>query len=163
MADYKEILSGTVETLVSRAKDLAGSDVVAGAVGKVREAAVNTGVFEVYEKGARRAKSFTDATRLTVDLNRDYKELERVYTEIGKLYYDQAKDAPDGFFPSLFSQVSALRSAIAEKEGQIEAYKANFSPSAEASDSAVDVDRMNSDIADFEEIVNRTETDGTSV
>ena len=158
MSDYKEILSGTVGTILNRAKEFAGSETVTDAVGRVREAASGSGILSVYEKGARRAKSFGDAARLSMDLNRDCKELERVYAEIGKLYFDQTKDAPGSLFVPLFSQAETLRSEIAEKEAKVKEYKASF----ESGKTVEDTDRLDSDIADFEAIVNSTETDGTS-
>ena len=78
MSDYKDF----VGSILNRAKGLADSEAVSGVVERVRGAAQNTGISEVFEKGSQRARSFGSATRLTVDLNRDYKELERVFSEI---------------------------------------------------------------------------------
>jgi len=153
------ILSETVGSLFSKAKEIATSDAVTGAVERVKDAAASTGVLEVYEKGAQRAKSFGSATKTTLDLNRDHRELERVFTEIGKLYYEQAKDAPEGFFAPLFQQVETLRDAIAAKEAEVKAYRASFEKSGEA---ARTDESLDNNIADFEAIVNQTETDGTS-
>ncbi len=153
-----KILSDTVGTLFSKAKEFAASDTVTGAVERVKDAAANTGILEVYEKGAQRAKSFGSATKTTLDLNRDHKELERVFAEIGKLYYEQAKDAPEGFFAPLFQQVETLHDTIAAKEAEVEAYKTSFEKAGESNRD----DALDNNIADFEAIVNRTETDGTS-
>ena len=156
MSDYKDF----VGTILSRAKDLAASDTVAGAVGKVKDAAAGTGIPDVIEKGAQRARSFGSATKLTLDLNRDHKELERVFAEIGKLYYEQTNGAADGFFVPLFEQVETLRQAIAEKEAEIEAYKASFDSAEHGSrDAEASLDEQ---IDAFESIVNQTENDGTS-
>ena len=59
----------------------------------------------------------------------------------------------------LFQQVEALYNAICAKEADVEAYKASFEKSGEAARSD---ERLDDSIADFEAIVNRTETDGTS-
>ena len=159
--DYRELFSDTVGSLLSKAREFAESDAVADAVGKVKNAAAATGVLDVYQKGAQRAKSFGNATKTTLDLNRDHKELERVFCEIGKLCYEQSKESPEGFFVPLFQQVEALRASIAAKEAEVEAYKASFdsAPQAQAKADA----SLRSDISDFEAVVNRTETDGTSV
>ena len=155
MADYKEIVGG----LLSKARDFAASDSVTGAVEKVKEVAAGTGIPEVFERGTQRAKSFSNATKLTIDLNRDHKELERVFCEIGKLYYDQARTAPEGFFAPLFEQVAALQDTIASREAEIEAYKASF----ERAEKAVSSDEdLNTRIDDFEAIVSQTENDGSS-
>ena len=154
MSDYKDL----VGSILSKAKDLASSEAVGGAVEKVKDAAVSTGIAGVLEKGTQRAKSFGSATRNTLDLNRDHKELERVFAEIGKLYYEQTRGLADGFFMPLFEQVGALQEAIAAKEAEIEAYRASFeSGAAPAGNSELD-----SRIDDFESVVNQTETDGTS-
>ena len=58
MADYKDIISGTISTLVGKAKEFAASDTVAGIVGKVKSVAEETGVAKVYEDGANRTKAY---------------------------------------------------------------------------------------------------------
>ena len=154
MSDYKDFVGG----ILNKAKDLAGSEAVGTAVEKVRDAAVNTGIADVIEKGTQRAKSFGSATRNTLDLNRDHRELERVYAEIGKLCYEQSQGSAEGFFVPLFEQVRSLQESIAAKEAEIEAYRASFETApAPAAENGLD-----SKIDDFESIVNQTETDGTS-
>ena len=157
--NYGKILSDSVGNLISKAKEFAESDAVTGAVERVKDAAASTGVLDVYQKGADRAKSFGTATKTTLELNRDHKELERVFAEIGKLCYEQTKDAPEGFFAPLFQQVEELRSSISAKEAEVEAYRAFFESSdADAKAAAA----LHDDIQNFEDIVNRTETDGTA-
>lgn len=129
MADYKDVIG----KLWGQAKDFAES----------------AGVKDVYEKGAQRAKSFSSATKLTLALNQDHRELERVFAEIGRLYYEQGR--PEGFFAPLFEQVALLESSIQAKEAEIEAYKASF-----GQQTATPTD----EIADFESIVSQTEHDG---
>ncbi len=158
--DYKEVLTGTVGSLISKAREFAESDTVTDVVGRVKDAAAGTGVLEVYQKGAQRAKSFGSATKTTLDLNRDHKELERIFAEIGKLCYEQNRGAPEGFFAPLFEQVDALRASIAAKEAEVEAYKASFE--GKASPDVKAEEELRDDISDFEAIVDRTETDGTS-
>ena len=149
MSDYKDF----VGTIFSRAKDLAESEAVNGMVERVKEAAQSTGIVDVFEKGSQRARSFGSATRLTVDLNRDYKELERVFSEIGKLYYEQTSSSPEGFFAPLFEQAEAVMATIRAKEEELQAYKAGFTDAAASPQDEID---------DFEAVVNRTEDDGTA-
>lgn len=158
MSDYKDF----VGNILSRAKDLVESEAVSGVVERVKGAAQNSGISDVLEKGSQRARSFGTATKLTVDLNRDYKELERVFCEIGKLCYQQSSSAPEGFFAPLFEQVEVLRSSIAAKEAEIEAYKASFSTPDTAGSTDSSAADLNTRIDDFESIVNQTETDGSS-
>ena len=79
MADYKDIISGTINSIV----------------GKVKEVAESGAVRDIYENGASRAKSYGRIAKLALELNGENEELKRVYTEIGRLYYEQAKDAPE--------------------------------------------------------------------
>jgi len=157
MSDYKDF----VGNILHRAKDLADRETVNDMMERVKDAAQNTGIAEVFEKGSQRARSFGSATRLTLDLNRDYKELERVYCEIGKLFYEQSSSSPEGFFAPLFEQVEAIRTSIAAKEAEIEAYKASFEAPAAGGTASADAD-LNTRIDDFESIVDQTETDGSS-
>ena len=98
MSDYKDF----VGNILHRAKDLADREMVNGMVERVKDAAQSSGIADAFEKGSQRARSFGSATRLTLDLNRDYKELERVFCEIGKLFYEQSSASPEGFFAPLF-------------------------------------------------------------
>ena len=153
MADYKKLFTDTMGTLVTKAKELAESETVANAVDRVKEAAQSTGIPAVYEKGMQRTKSFGNATKLTLDLNRDHAELDRIYAEIGRLCYEQMHDHPEGFFAPLFEQVEAMHVTIRAKEAELEAYKAGFTENNTVPQNEID---------DFESIVNRTEDDGTA-
>ena len=102
MADYKDILSGTFGKVV----------------GRVKEAADSAGVLDVYARGTDRAKAIGTLAKLSLELNGDYDELKRVYAEIGRLYYEQAKAAPDGFFVPLFEQAGKIGAEIREKRAQ---------------------------------------------
>ena len=131
MADYKDML-----------KNIAG---------KVREAADSSGVTEVYAKGAGRARAFGQMTKLNLDSNRDLEELKRVYAEIGRLYYEQAKDSPEGFFVPLFEQAGRLTEAVRSRQREIDALKAQF---AEGSAPAAGID-------DFDAVVSPAEREAT--
>ena len=154
MADLKDILSGTLGTLADKARDFAGSENVKNAVGRIRETAESSGVAGVYAQGAERAKAYARIAKLTLELNGQNTELGRVYTEIGRLYFEQNRDHPEGYFAPLFSQADLITEAIHAKEDEINGLKAAF----ESGKTAPDLD---ADIADFEQIVNATEADGT--
>lgn len=136
MADYKELISGTLGTLTKLG-------------GKVRDVAVNTGVTDVYTKGADRAKAFAQITKLTLALNSEHEELKRVYAEIGRLYFEQAKDAPEGFFVPLFEQAGRITDSIRAKQTEIDALKADY---LEPDEKDVEVE-----IGDFDDIVSAAE------
>lgn len=137
MSDYMDLINGTLKNIAE----------------KVKDAAEATGVREVYEQGIERTKSYGAIARLTVGINGDTEELKRVYQEIGRLYYEEHKDAPEGFYSSLFSQVDALNAAVGAKREEIETLKNGIDSSA-----ARDIDV---EICEFEDIVNSIEADGT--
>ena len=70
MANYKDIITGTLNNLV----------------GKAKEVAENGTVRNIYEQGSTRAKAYARIAKLGLEVNGDTEELRRVYTEIGKLY-----------------------------------------------------------------------------
>lgn len=156
MADYKDIITGTLSSLVGKAKEFAQSDTVSQFVGKVKDTAENNTVRGIYDQGTSRAKIYGKIAKLTLEVNGEHQELNRVYTEIGKLYYEQAKDAPVGFFTSLFSQARDLTDHILSKEDEIQSLKDALGASAE-SDPDIDVE-----IGEFEDIVNATAEDGAA-
>lgn len=137
MADYKDIIAGTIKNLAGKVKDVAESGTVRG----------------IYEQGAERAKAYGTIAKLTLEVNGDAEELKRVYTEIGKLYFEQNRENPEGFFTSLFSQVEEINARIHEKEDTINELKARLE-----ADKAADIDV---EIGDFEDIVDGTEADGS--
>ena len=138
MADYKDIINGTLSSLVDKVKEVANSD-------KVRN---------IYEQGTSKAKSYGRIAKLSLELNGDSEELKRIYTEIGKLYYEQAKDAPEGFFAPLFAQAAELNERIAAKAEEIEVLKAEGDEDVE-----VDIEvEVVEEVADpFEDVVAATE------
>lgn len=139
MADYKDILSGTFGKLADKVKDVADS----------------SGVLDVYAQGANRARAFGQFTKLTLELNSEHEELKRVYTEIGRLYFEQAKDAPEGVFCPLFEQADRITGHIREKRAKLDELKENYGVS-EKND--IDVE-----IGDFDDVVSATEADGMTV
>lgn len=161
MADYKDRINDTISTLVGKAKEFAASDTVTGLVDKVKSAAEESGVARVYEDGASRTKAYARIAKLTLAVNSAHEELNRVYAEIGKLYYEQAKDAPEGYFAPLFAQADVLAQGILEKENEVQSLKDAIEAAriARADKAAAELDV---DIADFEEIVDATENDGTA-
>lgn len=154
MADYKDIISGTLGSLMGKAKELAGSESVTRFKDMVRETAENNGVKGIYDQGASRAKIYGRIAKLSLEMNGQHQELNRVYTEIGKLCYEQYRDDPQGFFAPLFAQAAELSADILSKQAEIDALKAELG---EAGKADIDVE-----IGDFEDIVSATEEDGAN-
>jgi len=137
MADYKELFG----SLVNKAKDVMDS----------------TGVTEVYQKGASRTKAYSRIARLTLDTNSQADELRKVYTEIGRLYFEQARENPEGVFAPLFAQAGKLMDELKAKESELEQLKSGLRDEAEEKDIEVEITQ---DIDDFDQIVNATEAEG---
>jgi len=133
MANYKDIFTGTLNSIVNKVKDAAET-------GSVRE---------VYEQGASRAKAYAKIAKLTLEMNGEGEELKRIYTEIGKLYYEEAKGEALGFYAPLFSQVEERQQTVAAKQAEIDAIKAEFAPGEEAD---IDVE-----ITEYEDVVSHDE------
>ena len=92
--------------------------------GAVTETLSEGGVVRtVYEDGLNRTRRFAQLTKMTADLSREKEELQRVFLEIGHLFYEQAKDAPEGFFVPLFEQVREIGETLAKKEAEIKALR----------------------------------------
>lgn len=137
MADYKDIISGTLKNIAGKVKEVADS-------GTVRN---------IYEQGTERAKSYANIAKLTLELNGDTEELKRVYTEIGKLYYEENRENPEGFFTALFAQVEEINARIREKEDIISEFRAS-AETAKCPD--IDVE-----VGEFDDVVDSTEADGS--
>lgn len=135
MADYKELFG----SLVNKAKDVMDS----------------SGVTEVYQKGASRTKTYGRIARLTLDTNSQADELRKVYTEIGRLYFEQARKDPQGVFAPLFAQAEKLLSELKAKEAELEELKGGLRP--EEQDIEVEITQ---DIDDFDQVVSATENEG---
>ena len=141
MADYRDIFNGTFGKVVGRVKDAAGS----------------SGVAEVYAQGAGRARAFGQVARLSLAINGENEELKRVYAEIGRLCFEEAKDAPAGVFAPLFEQAQKLTDGIRDKQAQIDTLRARYAAQT-GGESDIDVE-----IGDFDDIVSATEADGMTV
>ena len=137
MADYKELFG----SLVNKAKDVMDS----------------TGVTEVYQKGASRTKAYSRIARLTLDTNSQAEELRKVYTEIGRLYFEQARENPQGVFVPLFAQAGRLMDDLKARETELEALKSGLRDEAEEKDIEVEITQ---DIDDFDQVVSATEAEG---
>lgn len=143
MADYKDIIAGTIKSFAGKVKDVAESSTVRG----------------IYEHGAERAKAYGSIAKLTLEVNGEYEELKRAYTEIGKLYFEQARENPEGFFAPLFAQVEEINGRIHANEDAIADIKAQIE--AENADSdGLGID-ISVEFGDFDDVVDSTEADGT--
>ena len=117
MSDYIDAIANTISSLTRKARQ-AGEQVI-------ESVDRNGAVRDVYARGTERAKAFGRIAKLTRQLGSENNELERIYREIGMLYFEQARTAPEGFFAPLFAEaesaaarIDALRSEIRDLREQ---------------------------------------------
>ena len=151
MSSYKDLLTDALSSLGSKVKEVAESDAVRNLGAKVRDFAESDGVRSVYEQGSARMKNVAKVARLTVETNRDSDELKKVYTEIGKLYFEQNRQAPAPGYAGLFAQAEELIAALRGKEEELSAMKAEH----DAARGDIEVE-----IGSFEDVVDATENEG---
>lgn len=131
MADYNEMLSGALNRISNSVKEYTG--------GKSAK--------EIYEDGLNRAGNLGKAAKLAIELNSDTTELNRVFAEIGKLYYEENRANPGEFYKPLFSRLEELEKEISGKQAQMEGFKA---AAKERASSKKESD-ISADIIDFNE------------
>jgi len=137
MSDYKDIISGTINSIVD----------------KVKDAAESGGVRGIYDRGLSRAQNLARIARLSLDINGQSEELKKVYTEIGKLYFEQERSNPVGIYAALFSQAEEITARLKEKKAEVDAIKAAYEEEKESEGIEVE-------IGEFEDIVSATEDEG---
>ena len=108
MADYKSILKGTLNSVTKKAKDYVAS-------GSLKEA---------YDKGSTTARCYANIAKLSLQINGELEEENKVFIEIGRLCYDENRDNPDGRYAPLFDELKAMDERIEKMREELEAAKA---------------------------------------
>lgn len=115
MSETIDKLAGTLGGLVKKAKEVG-----AQAIETVDRDGTVRGV---YERGAERTKAYARMAKLNLELNRESEELKRIYTEIGRLYFEQARENAEGFFVPLFAQAETTAAKLRKIESEIAALR----------------------------------------
>ncbi len=113
------------------------SELAVTAAGKAKEIASAT---------AEQTKRLGRIAKLNIEISNEKDNVKKSYIEIGKLYYETHKDAPEGFFTQLCEEVSSCNAIIAQKEAELDELRASVS----------DTDEPIFD-PDFETVVSETE------
>lgn len=108
MADYKSILKGTLNSVTKKAKDYVES-------GSLKEA---------YDKGSTTARCYANIAKLSLQINGELEDQNKVFIEIGRLCYDENRDNPDGRYAPLFDELKAMDERIEKMREELEAAKA---------------------------------------
>ena len=87
---------------------------ISGIAGLAAGKARNLAVF-----AARKTKNVSRIAKLNVDIAGERDTIKRAYSEIGKLYFETHRDAPEGFFVRLCQEVENSLASIAAMEAEI--------------------------------------------
>ena len=120
MSDTLEKLTGTLGELAKRAMELGTQ--------AVETVDKNGAVREAYARGTERTKAYAKIAKLTLALNSESEELRKIYTEIGKLYFEQTGGSAEGFFAPLFAQAKETSGKIRAAQEEIDALRAAVLP-----------------------------------
>lgn len=79
------------------------------------------------EKAADKAKDVARIAKLNVELGVEKDTIEKAYLEIGKLYYETRKNAPDGFFVQLCDEITLANENITRILSELDELRAGLS------------------------------------
>ena len=115
MSDTMDSILGTLGGLAKKAREVGAQAI---------EAVDRDGTVRgTYRKGAERTKAYAKIAKLTLALNSENEELRKIYTEIGKLYFEQTRGSAGGPFAPLFAQAEAKARKLGELETEIAALR----------------------------------------
>ncbi len=90
---------------------------------------------------AKKTKNVSRIAKLNVDIAGERDLIKRTYSEIGKLYYETHREAPEDYFLQLCLEIDHSLESIAAMESEIIRLKtADLSPAAETSEPDVVVE-----------------------
>lgn len=125
MANYQSMIKGTLKALGNKAKQVAESNAVK----------------DVYDRSTTTAKCYANIAKLTVLINGELEDQQKVFNEIGRLYYELNRENPTEDFQELFDKVGemdekieSMRQELSDAKAAVEASRSNSNsePAAEA-------------------------------
>ena len=127
MSDTMDKLGGALSALKKKAKEA------------VETVDKNGTVREAYERGTERTKAYARMAKLTMEISGENEELRKIYTEIGRLYYEQARESAGGFFAPLFAQAAETGEKIRRITDELDALREEYVPSGAEKDIEVEI------------------------
>ena len=88
---------------------------------------------------ARKTKNVSRIAKLNVDIAAERDSIKRTYNEIGKLYYETHREAPEAFFVQLCQEIDLSLEHIAAMETEIVHLKAEDSGGSGEPDIVVEI------------------------
>ncbi|NLH01255.1 MAG: hypothetical protein GX488_05045 [Clostridiales bacterium] len=76
------------------------------------------------EKAADKAKDVARIAKLNMELSEEKDTIQKAYLEIGKLYYETHKNAPEGFFVQLCDEITLANEHIEKILAELDELKA---------------------------------------
>lgn len=123
MADYKNMIKGTLNVLGNKAKNYVES-------GSLKE---------TYDRGTTTAKCYANIAKLNVQINGELEEQKKAFLEIGRLYYDMHRNDPEPRFAGLFEQISEIDTKIETMREELFAAKAAVETAKKSGDISVEI------------------------
>jgi hypothetical protein len=77
----------------------------------------------VAQTGVAKSKQLAEIAKLRANCLSEEEAIKKAYIEIGKLYYAERGDAPEGAYVALCSRISKAKDTIAQNHAEIEAMK----------------------------------------
>lgn len=103
------------------------------AVGKKAKELVDSGAIkDAYDRGTTTARCYANIAKLNLQINGELEEQKKVFIEIGRMYYDQNRDCPEGKFAMLFNELQESDTKIELMRAELEAAKAAVEASKDA-------------------------------
>ena len=138
MSDTMDKLGGALSGLMKKAREA------------VETVDKNGTVRGAYERGAERTKAYARMAKLSLEISGENEELRKIFTEIGKLYYEQTRGSAEGFFAPLFAQASQTADKLRAMEDELRTLRDTYAPDGAEKDIEVE-------IGAFDEVVSADE------
>ncbi len=108
MANYASMIKGTIKAIGNKAKAIAETDAVR----------------EVYDRSTTTARCYANIAKLSVLINGELEDQQKVFNEIGRLYYELNRGEAPEQFEELFAKVSEMDEKIETLREELAAAKA---------------------------------------
>ncbi|MDO4815218.1 MAG: hypothetical protein Q4A83_01260 [Bacillota bacterium] len=108
MANYTSMIKGTIRAIGNKAKSIAETDAVRDA----------------YDRSTTTARCYANIAKLNVLINGELEDQQKVFNEIGRLYYELNRGNSPEHFEELFSKVSEMDEKIEVMREELAAAKA---------------------------------------
>ncbi len=131
MSDTMDRLTGALSELVKKAREVGAQT--------VETVDKNGAVRDAYARGTERTKAYARMAKLGLELNGENEELRKIYTEIGKLYYEQTGGSAEGFFAPLFAQAAETAEKIRAIGDEIRLLRDQVAPESAEKDIEVEI------------------------